>query len=245
MWLRVQLPVGPATRWWNRVRRHARVPPMAVSIDDLRAVDILRGLKESELTTLAGDLAERRVAAGDPVVGEGTGGVAFFFILEGETSVSVAGEEVATLERRRVRGRAGAARSRGAALRHRHGEDRRRPRGDVRSGSSVPSSSPIPRWRGRCCSAWPGGCARRRARSGPDAGRPRSWIPSPRSCGRGRAAGRRAAAARALLSRARAPSSSTGAPRARPSSRSRTRSTTWIRCARRSTAAAAPAARPS
>jgi CRP-like cAMP-binding protein len=72
---------------------------MAVSIDDLREVQILSGLKESDLVTLAADLAERRVAAGDPIVGEGTGGVAFFFILDGETSVSVAGEEVATLKR--------------------------------------------------------------------------------------------------------------------------------------------------
>ena len=72
---------------------------MAVSIDDLREVRILSGLKESDLVTLAADLAERRVAAGEPIVGEGTGGVAFFFILEGETSVSVAGEEVATLKR--------------------------------------------------------------------------------------------------------------------------------------------------
>jgi CRP-like cAMP-binding protein len=72
---------------------------MAVSIDALREVKILRGLKESDLSGLAADLAERRVAAGDTVVGEGTGGVAFFFILQGETSVSVAGEEVATLKR--------------------------------------------------------------------------------------------------------------------------------------------------
>ena len=72
---------------------------MAVSIDDLREVQILSGLKESDLVTLAADLAERRVAAGEPIVGEGTGGVVFFFILDGETSVSVAGEEVATLKR--------------------------------------------------------------------------------------------------------------------------------------------------
>jgi CRP-like cAMP-binding protein len=72
---------------------------MAVSIDDLREVHLLRGLKESDLVTLAADLAERRVAAGDPIVGEGTGGVAFFFILEGETTVTVGGEEVATLKR--------------------------------------------------------------------------------------------------------------------------------------------------
>jgi CRP/FNR family cyclic AMP-dependent transcriptional regulator len=72
---------------------------MAVSIDDLREVNLLHGLKESDLVSLAADLAERRVAAGEPIVGEGTGGVAFFFILQGETTVSVAGEEVATLKR--------------------------------------------------------------------------------------------------------------------------------------------------
>jgi CRP/FNR family cyclic AMP-dependent transcriptional regulator len=72
---------------------------MAVSIDDLREVHLLRGLTDSEIAGLAADLAERRVAAGETIVGEGTGGVAFFFILEGETSVTVGGEEVASLER--------------------------------------------------------------------------------------------------------------------------------------------------
>ena len=72
---------------------------MAVSIDDLREVRLLRNLKESDLASLAADLAERRVAAGDLIVGEGTGGVVFFFVLQGETSVTVGGEEVATLGR--------------------------------------------------------------------------------------------------------------------------------------------------
>jgi CRP/FNR family cyclic AMP-dependent transcriptional regulator len=72
---------------------------MAVSIDDLREVHLLQGLKDADLVSLAGDLAERRVAAGDTIVGEGTGGVAFFFVLEGETTVTVGGEEVASLKR--------------------------------------------------------------------------------------------------------------------------------------------------
>jgi CRP/FNR family cyclic AMP-dependent transcriptional regulator len=72
---------------------------MAVSIDDLRDVQLLRELTDADIASLAADLAERRVAAGDPIVGEGTGGVAFFFILDGETSVTVGGEEVATLKR--------------------------------------------------------------------------------------------------------------------------------------------------
>jgi CRP-like cAMP-binding protein len=70
---------------------------MAVSTDHLRDVKILNGLKDADIASLADNLAERRVAAGDTIVGEGTGGVAFFFILEGETSVTVGGEEVATL----------------------------------------------------------------------------------------------------------------------------------------------------
>jgi CRP-like cAMP-binding protein len=70
---------------------------MAVSTDHLRDVKILSGLKDGDVASLAANLAERRVAAGDTIVGEGTGGVAFFFILEGETSVTVGGEEVATL----------------------------------------------------------------------------------------------------------------------------------------------------
>jgi CRP-like cAMP-binding protein len=70
---------------------------MAVSIDHLRDVKILNGLKDADVASLAANLAERRVAAADTIVGEGTGGVAFFFILEGETSVTVGGEEVATL----------------------------------------------------------------------------------------------------------------------------------------------------
>jgi CRP-like cAMP-binding protein len=86
---------GTVDRFVAACESHA----MAVSIDDLREVHLLRGLKESDLVSLAADLAERRVAAGEPIVGEGTGGVAFFFILQGDTSVSVAGEEVATLKR--------------------------------------------------------------------------------------------------------------------------------------------------
>ena len=86
---------GTVDPWVAACESHA----MAVSIDDLREVNLLHGLKEADLVTLAADLAERRVAAGAPIVGEGTGGVAFFFILQGETSVSVAGEEVATLKR--------------------------------------------------------------------------------------------------------------------------------------------------
>ena len=215
---------------------------MAVSIDDLREVHLLRGLKESDLVSLAADLAERRVAAGDPIVGEGTGGVAFFFILEGETSVSVAGEEVATLKRGDYVGEL-------ALL------DPEGPRSatvtaktDVvlaaMSAVAVPPVRPRPLRRGVDAAAAPG--------------------PAP---ARGAGPGQRLSAAAvdpfaaimlggvalllvALLLLGRFYPGS-GAqqldwrPRARPSSRSRTRSTTWTRCARRSIAAGAPAARPS
>ena len=217
---------------------------MAVSIDDLREVDVLRGLKEADLATLAADLAERRVAAGDPIVGEGTGGVAFFFILEGETSVSVGGEEVATLKRGDYVGEL-------ALL------DPEGPRSATVTAKTDVVLAAMSAWQFRPFVlahpevAWtllqrlarrlreaqsPGqrlsAGARRGSLRRDHAGRGRCCCSSPCSCS-------------GASIRARAPSSSTGAPRARPSSRSRTRSTTWTRCARRSTAAAAPAARPS
>jgi CRP-like cAMP-binding protein len=70
---------------------------MSVSIDALREVRLLRGLDDRDLAGLAADLAERKVAAGGTIVGEGTGGIAFFLILEGEAAVTVGGEEVASL----------------------------------------------------------------------------------------------------------------------------------------------------
>ena len=213
---------------------------MAVSIDALREVTILRGLKDSDLAGLAADLAERRVAAGDTVVGEGTGGVAFFFILEGETSVTVGGEEVATLPQRRVRRRAGPARSRRPAHRHGRGEDRRGAGGDVRV--AVPSLRPRPARGGVDAAAAPGPAPARGAEPGQGLRRAAaSWIPSPRSCWAGSRCCSSCCSCSGASIPARAPSSSTGAPRARPSSRSRTRSTTSTRCARRSTAAGAPA----
>jgi CRP/FNR family transcriptional regulator, cyclic AMP receptor protein len=73
-------------------------PRMSVSTDDLRGIQLVSTLDDRDLQQLAANMNERRLAAGDTVVGEGTGGVAFFFILEGETSVLVGGEEVATLK---------------------------------------------------------------------------------------------------------------------------------------------------
>ena len=72
---------------------------MSVSTDDLRGVQLLSALDNRDLQQIAMNLNERRVAAGDTIVGEGTGGVAFFFVLDGETSVLVGGEEVATLKK--------------------------------------------------------------------------------------------------------------------------------------------------
>jgi CRP/FNR family transcriptional regulator len=73
-------------------------PHMSVSTDDLRGVQLLSTLEDRELRQIAANINERRVAAGDTIVGEGTGGVAFFFILDGVASVIVGGEEVATLK---------------------------------------------------------------------------------------------------------------------------------------------------
>jgi CRP-like cAMP-binding protein len=70
---------------------------MAVSYDSLRAVPLLQSIGDKDLHRLAGEMRERRVAAGSPIVTQGEGGVAFFIILEGEAAVTVGGEEVRTL----------------------------------------------------------------------------------------------------------------------------------------------------
>ena len=214
---------------------------MAVSIDDLREVHILRGLKDSDITSLAADLAERRVAAGDPIVSEGTGGVAFFFILDGETSVSVGGEEVATLGRGDYVGEL-------ALL------DPEGPRSATVTAKTDVVLAAMSTWQfrpvrprpprgGVDAAAAPGPAPARGAdrRSAPEA----AWTRSPRSCWAASCCCSSRCSCSGASIRARGPSSSIGARRARPSSRSRTRSTTWIRCARPSTAAGAPAARPS
>jgi CRP/FNR family cyclic AMP-dependent transcriptional regulator len=66
---------------------------MAVDIDALRRVHFLAPLKDRELRKLAGSMSERRASAGEDLVTQGSGAIAFFVLLEGHASVIVSGQE--------------------------------------------------------------------------------------------------------------------------------------------------------
>src|SRR6476659_10008533 len=66
---------------------------MATPADALRSVPFLSGVDDRDIAGLAASMSEREVAAGKDIVTQGTGGVAFFVILEGEAVVTVDGAE--------------------------------------------------------------------------------------------------------------------------------------------------------
>ena len=63
----------------------------------LRNVPIFSGLSDEDLERLGRQMKERRFAEGADVTAEGAGAVGFFVIIEGNATVSVAGEARATL----------------------------------------------------------------------------------------------------------------------------------------------------
>ena len=67
-------------------------------IDALMRVPIFADLAESELRQIATLFKERRFAAGDIVVQEGSGGAAFFVIGSGEAKVFLGSKEHTTLK---------------------------------------------------------------------------------------------------------------------------------------------------
>ena len=64
----------------------------------IRQVPLFSDLNKSEMQGLASSMKERQFDEGDTVAAEGSTGVGFFIIDEGEASVSVHGEEVRTLK---------------------------------------------------------------------------------------------------------------------------------------------------
>lgn len=70
---------------------------MGVEIESLRRVQFLAPLKERALRSLAADMGERSVLAGENIVEEGQTAVAFFVVLEGELAVLVGEREVRRL----------------------------------------------------------------------------------------------------------------------------------------------------
>ena len=65
--------------------------------DLLRRVPLFSDLSSKELESIAHSFKERTFKAGDTVASEGSGGVGFFVIGDGEAKVTVRGEEKGTL----------------------------------------------------------------------------------------------------------------------------------------------------
>jgi CRP/FNR family cyclic AMP-dependent transcriptional regulator len=60
--------------------------------ETLKKVPLFHGLDDRELDQIASSMRERRYAVGDTITKEGSGGVGFFVIEEGEAEVTVGGE---------------------------------------------------------------------------------------------------------------------------------------------------------
>jgi CRP/FNR family cyclic AMP-dependent transcriptional regulator len=66
-------------------------------VEALRQVPLFSDLSDEDLERLARQMKERTFKEGSAVTSEGTGGAGFFVITEGTATVSVGGEERATL----------------------------------------------------------------------------------------------------------------------------------------------------
>ena len=68
-------------------------PVAAVSVDTLKKVPLFSELDNRELEQIASSMRERRFKAGDTVTQEGSGGVGFFVVEQGEAEVTVGGQD--------------------------------------------------------------------------------------------------------------------------------------------------------
>ena len=66
---------------------------MSVTLDALQQVPFMSTVNRKQLQSLAETMSERDIAAGKDIVTQGSGGVAFFLILEGNATVIVDGED--------------------------------------------------------------------------------------------------------------------------------------------------------
>jgi CRP-like cAMP-binding protein len=71
---------------------------MAASTELIQQVPLFEGLDKKEIQGLASSMKQRDFDAGDTIASEGSTGIGFFIIDEGEATVSVQGEEVRTLK---------------------------------------------------------------------------------------------------------------------------------------------------
>jgi pyruvate,water dikinase len=72
-------------------------PPVTAPADDVQEIPLFAGLTPEQVADVARLFKERRFAAGETIIREGSGGAAFFLIDSGEASVVVRGTECARL----------------------------------------------------------------------------------------------------------------------------------------------------
>jgi len=70
---------------------------MPATVEQLKRVELFQDLDRKELNSLASSFKERTFNPGETVVSEGSGGVGFFVIDDGQAKVTVHGEERARL----------------------------------------------------------------------------------------------------------------------------------------------------
>ena len=70
---------------------------MPTTVEQLKRVRLFQDLDRKELQSLASSFKERTFNAGETVASEGSGGVGFFVIDEGEAKVTLRGDERARL----------------------------------------------------------------------------------------------------------------------------------------------------
>jgi CRP-like cAMP-binding protein len=66
---------------------------MSVTLDALQQVPFMSHVNRKQLEGLAETMSERQVDAGKDIVTQGSGGVAFFLLIEGNATVIVDGED--------------------------------------------------------------------------------------------------------------------------------------------------------
>lgn len=68
-----------------------------IDVAALKSVPLLSGVSDRDLKKLAANLRERTYTDGEIVVEEGSGGIGFFFILDGTADVLIRGEKRSSL----------------------------------------------------------------------------------------------------------------------------------------------------
>jgi CRP/FNR family transcriptional regulator, cyclic AMP receptor protein len=81
----------------GQVRRLFMISPVAASVETLRKVPLFSELGDRELERLASHFRERTFPEGSTVTEEGATGTGFFIVADGNATVSVGGEQKATL----------------------------------------------------------------------------------------------------------------------------------------------------